>query len=314
MPKKIYAETEKKIKNPLVKQVWESKIKQSPKKNKHISYSSISTYNKCPKLWEMQYLRGLVPFKQNIYTCFGTAMHETIQEWLEVLYYDKVKTANEMDLNKLLYDNMIKAYKQGKAQNGHDHFSNEKELTQFWLDGKHILEFITKKRAAYFSTKNMKLAGIETLLYQELRPGVMFKGLVDLVFYHPNTDRWTIMDIKTSTSGWRDNQKKNPNLTAQVILYREFFAKQFGIDPDKIDVEYFIVKRRVPAEAEFASMQKRVQQFTPTAGPRKTKQVLESMNNFMDNVLDDKGQYAEKSHSCKSPIGKCDHCADIFVF
>ena len=35
------------------------------------------------------------------------------------------------------------------------------------------------------------------------------------------------------------------NLTAQVILYREFFAKQFGIEPDKIDVEYFIVKRRV---------------------------------------------------------------------
>ena len=302
----------KKLKG-LVKKVWESKIKQSPSKNVHISYSSISTYNKCPKLWEMQYLRGLVPFKQNIYTCFGTAMHETIQQWLEVIYYDKVKTANEMDLSKLLYDNMIKAYKSSKAQNGHEHFSNEKELTQFWLDGKHILEFLKKKRGGYFSTKNMQLAGIETLLYQELRPGVVFKGLIDLVFYHPNTDRWTIMDIKTSTSGWRDNQKKNPNLTAQVILYREFFAKQFGIDPDKIDVEYFIVKRRVPAEAEFASMQKRVQQFTPTAGPRKTKQVIESMNNFMDNVLDENGQFVEKSHSCKSPIGKCDNCADIFV-
>ena len=308
MPKKIYAETEKKVKNPLVKQVWESKIKQSPKKNKHISYSSISTYNKCPKLWEMQYLRGLVPFKQNIYTCFGTAMHETIQEWLKVLYYDKVKTANEMDLSKLLYDNMIKAYKSGKAQNGHDHFSNEKELTQFWLDGKHILEFITKKRAAYFSTKNMKLAGIETLLYQELRPGVMFKGLVDLVFYHPNTDRWTVMDIKTSTSGWRDNQKKNPNLTAQVILYREFFAKQFKIDKDKIDVEFFIVKRRVPKDAEFASMQKRVQQFTPSSGPRKTKQVVDSMNKMISEVLDEKGEYIDKDYKCTNPFGKCEHC------
>ena len=298
----------------LVKKVWESKIKQSPKQNTHISYSSLSTYNKCPKLWEMQYLRGLVPFKQNIYTCFGTAMHETIQEWLEVMYHDKVKTGMEMDLDKLLYDSMIKAYKQGKAQNGHEHFSSEKELTQFWIEGKHILNYLKKKKNAYFTTKTMQLAGIETLLYQEIKPGVMFKGLVDLVFYHPTTDRWTIMDIKTSTSGWRDNQKKNPNLTAQVILYREFFAKQFNVDVDKVDVEFFIVKRRVPAEAEFASMQKRVQQFTPSSGPRKTKQVIESMNKFVEEVVGEDGKYIDKSYSCKSPIGKCDHCADIFVF
>jgi len=298
----------KKLKG-LVKKVWESKIKQSPSKNKHISYSSLSTYNKCPKLWELQYLRGEVPFKQNIYTCFGTAMHETMQTWLETMYHDKVKTGMEMDLDQLLYDNMVKSYKQGKAQNGHEHFSSEKELTQFWIEGKNILSYLKKKKNAYFTTKTMQLAGIETLLYQEIKPGVVFKGLVDLVFYHPTTDRWTIMDIKTSTSGWRDAQKKNPNLTAQVILYREFFAKQFNIDKDKIDVEFFIVKRRVPAQAEFASMQKRVQQFSPSSGPRKTKQVIESMNKFIDEVVGEDGQYIDKEYKCSNPFGKCEHCS-----
>ncbi len=297
----------KKLKG-LVKKVWESKIKQQPSKYKHISYSSLSTYNKCPKLWELQYLRGEIPFKQNIYTCFGNAMHETIQEWLTVMYHDKVKSANDMDKNQLLYDNMIKAYKQGKAQNGHEHFSSSKELTQFWVEGKHILNWLQKKRGGYFSTKNTMLAGVETLLYQEIKPGVVFKGLVDLVFYHPNTDTWTIMDIKTSTSGWRDAQKKNPNLTAQVILYREFFSKQFGIDKDKIDVEFFIVKRRVPKEAEFASMQKRVQQFRPASGPRKTKQIILSMNKFIDDVIDENGEFIDKEYYCTNPLGKCSHC------
>lgn len=300
MPKKLKGK---------VKQVWESKLKQSPSQYTHISYSSLSTYNKCPKLWELQYLRNAVPFTQNIYTIFGTAMHETIQTWLEMMYHDKVKNANDLDIDQLLYDNMIKAYKTGKAINGHQHFSNSDELTQFWIDGKHILEFLRKKRSAYFSTKTMQLAGIETLLYQEIKPGVVFKGLVDLVFYHPNNDTWTIMDIKTSTSGWRDNQKKNPNLTAQVILYREFFAKQFDIDPSKINVEFFIVKRRVPAEAEFASMQKRVQEFRPNAGPRKTKQVVESMNKFIDDVLDNKGGYVDQEYKCNNPLGKCEHCS-----
>ena len=297
----------KKLKG-LVKKVWESKIKQRPSKYKHISYSSLSTYNKCPKLWELQYLRGEVPFKQNIYTCFGNAMHETIQEWLTVMYHDKVKSANDMDKNQLLYDNMIKAYKQGKAQNGHEHFSSSKELTQFWVEGKHILNWLQKKRGGYFSTKNTMLAGVETLLYQELKPGVVFKGLVDLVFYNKTLDEWTVMDIKTSTSGWRDSQKKNPNLTAQVVLYKEFFAKQFGIDRDKINVEFFIVKRRVPKDAMYASMQRRVQEFSPNAGPRKTKQVIESMNNFLANVLDSNGKFIDKDHECKSPLGKCDNC------
>ena len=298
----------KKLKG-LVKKVWESKIKQRPSKFRHISYSSISTYNKCPKLWELQYLRGEIPFKQNIYTCFGTAMHETVQTWLEVMYHDKVKNAKELDKHKLLYENMIKSYKQGKAQNGHEHFSTQDELTKFWIEGKHILDFLEKKRGGYFSTKNMQLAGIETLLYQEIRPGVMFKGLVDLVFYHPNTDRWTIMDIKTSTAGWRDAQKKNPNLTAQVILYREFFSKQFGIDKEKIDVEFFILKRRVPAEAEFASMQKRVQQFSPSSGPRKTKEIINSMNKMISDVLDEDGKFIDKDYKCGSPFGKCnDFC------
>ena len=112
--KRIYPEDKKKKKNPLVKEVWESKIKQKPSKNKHISYSQLSVYNKCPRLWELQYLRKLVPFEPSIYMVFGTAFHETLQTYLETLYYDKVKTANELNVNDMLYDNMVKAYKRGK--------------------------------------------------------------------------------------------------------------------------------------------------------------------------------------------------------
>ena len=118
------------------------------------------------------------------------------------------------------------------------------------------------------------------------------------------------MDIKTSTSGWRDKQKKNPNLTAQVVLYKEFFSRQFNIPKEKINVQFFIVKRRVPAEAEWASMQRRVQEFSPNAGPRKTKQILNSMNNFIEDVLDKDGKYIDKNYSCSSPFGKCNDCCN----
>ena len=300
----------KKLKGP-VKKVWESKLKQTPSKNVHISYSSVSTYAKCPRLWDLQYRQKVVPFTQNIYTCFGTAMHETMQEWLTVMFHDSAKAANEMNVDDLLYSNMVKAYRSGRAQMNGAHFSNGDELTQFWLEGKHIFDFLKKKRAGYFSTRTMMLAGVETLLYQDIKPGVKFKGLVDLVFYHPKTDTWTVMDIKTSTRGWSQDQKKNPNLTAQVVLYKEFFARQFGIDKDKINVEFFIVKRRVPAEADFAVMQRRVQQFSPNAGPRKTKQVLDVMNSFIEDVLDENGNFIDKEYKCNSPLGKCKECSSF---
>lgn len=293
----------------VVKQVQESYIKQSPKTNKHISYSQLSSFATCEKQWYLTYVRKLAPYQPSIHAVFGTAMHETIQSWLDVLYNDKVKTANEMDLDALLYENMIKAYKGQKAQNGHEHFTNQEEMHMFFLDGKHILDFLKKKRGAYFSTKGVYLAGIETLLYQELRPGVVFKGYIDLVFYDERVDEWTIIDIKTSTSGWNKFAKNDDKRKAQILLYKEFFSRQFDIPKEKIKVEYFILKRKVPVDAEFASMQKRVQEFRPTDGPRKMKQAVELMEHFVETAVDMDGDYIDKEYLPSPSKSACMFCA-----
>ena len=293
----------------VVKQVQESYIKQSPKTNKHISYSQLSSFATCEKQWYLTYVRKLAPYQPSIHAVFGSAMHETIQSWLDVLYNDKVKTANEMDLDALLYENMIKAYKGQKAQNGHEHFTNQEEMNMFFLDGKHILDFLKKKRGAYFSTKGVYLAGIETLLYQELRPGVVFKGLVDLVFYDERVDEWTIMDIKTSTSGWNKFAKNDDKRKSQILLYKEFFSRQFNIPIEKINVEYFILKRKVPKDAEFASMQKRVQEFKPADGPRKIKQAVELMEHFVETAVDMDGDYVDKEYLTNPSKDSCRFCA-----
>ena len=293
----------------MVKEVWESKIKQSPKANKHISYSQLSSFANCQKQWYLTYVKRLAPYQASIHAVFGTAMHETIQTWLETLYHDKVKTANEMDLNALLYENMIKAYKAQKAQNSHEHFSTQEELNLFYIDGKHILNFLKKKRGGYFGTKGVYLAGIETLLYQELRPGVMFKGLIDLVFYDERIDEWTIMDIKTSTSGWNKFAKDDDKRKSQILLYKEFFSRQFNIPKEKINVEYFILKRKVPKDAEFASMTRRVQEFKPADGPRKMKQAVNLMENFVKEAVDINGQYIDKDYPTNPSKSACMFCA-----
>ena len=294
----------------IVKEVWNSSIQEDRAKNKHISYSQLSIFATCQKQWADRYIKGLAPYTPSIHTVFGSAFHETMQSWLEVLYHGKVKDADEMDVDSLLYENMIKEYQSSKKQNGGEHLSTLEELQMFWLDGKHIFEFLKKKRRAYFTTKGVYLAGIETLLYQELRPGVMFKGFIDLVFYDERVDEWTIVDIKTSTKGWNKWAKADDKKKAQLLLYKEFFSKQFNIPLDKIKVEYFIVKRRIPKDAEFAAMQKRVQEFRPTDGPRKMKEAVGLMENFVSQAVGMDGNYLEKEYPTNPSKNACRFCPD----
>lgn len=291
-----------------VQEVWNHKVEQNYEDNLHISYSKLVHYATCPRQWQALHLTNEFPILPSIHMTFGTAIHETIQTWLTTLYNEKIKDADEMNLNTLLYENMIKAYTQDKERNNSSGFSSLEEMQTFYLDGKHILDYIKKKRRVYFTTKGVYLAGIETVLYRELRPKVYFKGKVDLVFYDERIDRWTIVDIKTSTKGWDKYQKADDNKKAQVLLYKHYFSEQFNIPSDKIDVLYFIVKRQVPKDAEFASMQKRVQQFSPPAGPIKMKQATNLLSKFVSETIGEDGKYIQKEYPTTPSKDACRFC------
>lgn len=291
-----------------VKQVWESKLEQDYENNLHISYSSLTKYATCPRMWQALKLTKEVPEKPSIHMTFGTAVHETIQSWLEVLYHKKVKEANEMDLDALLYSNMIKAYQKDKERNNNEDFTDSTEMQKFYVEGTHILKFIKSRRAAYFSTKKTFLAGIETLLYYEIQPKVYFKGYIDLVMYDEVLDKWTLVDIKTSTKGWNKYQKADDNKKAQLLLYKHYFSKFFDIPLEKIEVLYFIVKRHVPVDAEYASMQKRVQEFRPAEGSRKMKQAKQLLDTFVQDTVGQDGKFINKQYPTTPSKDACRFC------
>ena len=53
--------------------------------------------------------------------------------------------------------------------------------------------------------------------------------------------------------------KADKNKTDQLLLYKHFYGAQHDISLDKIDVEYFIVKRKLYEKVDFP--QRRVQTF-----------------------------------------------------
>ena len=274
---------------------------------KSISYSQTLAYNTCPHQWALSYIKKLQEYKPTIHTVFGTAFHETLQEWLTQLYEGTVKEAMSMDLGALLLSKMQTIYAEEKERYG-QHFSSSNELSEFHDDGIEILKYIKKKRSNFFGTKYIKLVGVEIPLLHQISENVFFKGYIDLLLYDEQDDRYTIIDIKTSTSGWNQYAKKDDKKLAQLLLYKEFLAKQFQIDVEKVDVKYFIVKRKVPADPEYSAMGKRVQEFVPPSGKIKRGQASNALTKFIQDAFDDKGQYIDKEYDKAPSKSNCMFC------
>ena len=105
--------------------------------------------------------------------------------------------------------------------------------------------FIKKKRNQYFSKRGWHLAGIELPIVMNVGRNLMYKGFIDLVLYHEPTNKFYIYDIKTSTRGWNAKAKSDENKQMQLVLYKKFFNEQYGIPLENIEVEFFIVRRKV---------------------------------------------------------------------
>ena len=85
-----------------------------------------------------------------------------------------------------------------------------------------------------------------------------------------------IIDIKTSTRGWKDKEKSDEVKNMQLILYKKFFAEQHNFPVDNINIEYFIVKRKVYEDGEYP--EKRIQTHTPTSGKVKINKATKALN------------------------------------
>ena len=251
-----------------------------------ISYSQLSMFSECPQRWKLNYIDKVTESEPSIHLLFGTAMHEVIQTWLEVMYHDSVKNANKLNLEQRLHDKMMELFQRDKEAYGKNPCTLE-ELREFFQDGVDILDFLKKRRADYFSKRGYKLIGCEVPIDVDLKKNVNIVGYLDLVILDERTDIITIYDIKTSTRGWNKWMKKDENKTQQLLLYKQFYAKQYNHPIDKIEVEYFIVKRKLWEEAMFP--QKRVQKFSPASGTVSMNKVAKRLDTFLDLAFDDEG-------------------------
>jgi hypothetical protein len=272
---------------------------------KVISYSQMSIYRSCPHKWALQYRDGHYDDSPSIHFTFGTAMHEVIQDWLTVLYEESGAKADTINLEEQFQEKFIALYQESYKKNDETHYSSPEELREFFEDGVAILDFLKKKRGKYFSKRGWHLAGIELPILMNLGNNIMYKGFIDLVLYHEPTNKFYVYDIKTSTRGWNDKAKKDETKQMQLVLYKKFFNEQYGIPLENIEVEFFIVRRKVWENSDYPIY--RIQQYKPAAGRNKLSKANKILEEFINECFDKKGKPLQKEHK-KIVSNMCQWC------
>ena len=273
-------------------------------KKKRVSFSQYSTFLKCPHKWYLDYVKNLRVKDDNINTTFGTAIHHAFQTYLTSLYKEGVGIADSLDVKKLFLDKFNEEIKKVKDV-------KEEEFTDFIFDGNDIIDTFCKSanRLKYFPTKDYELVGIEIPLEIPIKNNVEFVGFIDIVLKERDKEYYRIIDFKTSSNGWNSYMKEDVSKLAQLHLYKSVYSKKFNVPLNNIEVEFFIVKRKLYENASFP--QSRIQVFKPSAGPTIIKESIKSFVEFLDYGFTQEGNYNEVNEYIKVP-GKakknCKYC------
>jgi hypothetical protein len=264
-------------------------------------------FNECPKKWSLQYREGHKSFTSSIHTVFGTALHETLQHYLTVMYEQSGAAADRLNTSEMLEENLREEYKKQYKANNNQHFVTPDELREFYEDGVENIREFSKDKTKYFGKRGWYLVGCEVpiiLTPHSKYQNVMFQGYLDVVLYHEPTNKIKIIDIKTSRQGWGKKEKSDENKQAQLVIYKKYFSELYNVPIENIEIEFMIVKRKV-FESDLYVI-KRVQQFKPASGKVKLNKVTKSIDEFIERAFDRNG-YKEVDHQPKLN-GNCKWC------
>jgi len=266
---------------------------------KRVSYSQFANWYKCRHRWFLDHIKGLRTFEDSVSTCFGTAIHEVVQLYIETLYKKSASAAAEHDLHTIFLQAFERELAADPTKNKPAIEITDEIKKEYIADAANIIETFTNmtNRIKHFPSGKYEFIAVEDEIIMPIKQNVEFVCYIDLVLKEKATGRYKIIDIKTSTSGWNHYQRDDESKTAQILLYKAFFSRKYNVNIDMIDVEFFILRRKLWENYSFP--QSRIQTFIPK---NNQPQVARALNIFADFITE-----------CFTPEGKFTDNHSVFL-
>jgi len=250
-----------------------------------VSYSSYTTWKTCPLLWKLKY-KDNIKDDAGIHQIFGRSIHLTIQEWLSRYFNDNIVKFKLWDVKDFFKDALIKEFEleiKLDEKNNKVYPAPHDILKQFYFDGCDILDYLVKNKKYIFPTKNCELLGCEIPLDVPLTDNLAFKGYIDIIIYNKEEDIVYIYDLKTSGRGWF-KEKKDPKKLNQLLLYKNYYSKQFDVLEENIVVEFIILKRKLNNIWD-----KHIVKFEPSNGKKSVQKAITDFQLYINECYNADG-------------------------
>jgi hypothetical protein len=252
----------------------------------YISYSQYKQYMKCPASWKFDKIDKLGKFEGSVSTIFGTAIHEALQDYLTIYFEQGSIAVENFDYLDRFKSVFLSEFKKETERGVVITLDECREHIQDGIDIlKHVLS--QKVRNDHFNRNEYELVGIEIELDEEIANNVKIKGFIDLVLKEKDTGKIKIFDIKTSTNGWNKYQKEDLLLLDQVLLYKKFYSDKFKVKLSDIEVQFFILKRKLYENVDFP--QTKLQIVRPLSGKKTVEESYSRLKEFVEYAFDSNG-------------------------
>lgn len=256
----------------------------------HISYSALKNWVTCPYYYKLTYEDRIRLFNGNIYTAFGTAIHEVCEnKLLDPTIDGKTLFTKSFKENLMLLPDSVKSE------------LTKKNIKEFHEQGISLCDHIVPAIKETFGD-NVKIVSTEEDLMVPIdyatKEEFSFKGFIDLVI-QTEDGKHHIIDWKSCSWGWNFQKRTDKILSYQLTLYKRYYCKKHNIDPNMVETHFGLLKRTAKKD--------KVELFRVTSGPRKMENSLTLLNKALYNI--DNQNFIKKKSSC----GQCEfkgtqHC------
>jgi len=242
----------------------------------HISYSGLKVWKECPFKFKLNYIDGVAKFQGNIFTAFGSAIHEVCEKHLK-------NESKQEDAITIFKEAFKREYDALPPHTQQEH--TEEKYKEMEEQGIQLAPFAIP--ALHQKFPNHTIISSEEMLYEPIgEQNIKFKGFVDLLLKH--NGQYYVIDWKTCSWGWDRRKKTDPLVAAQLQLYKHFIAKKHNIDPKSIKTLFALLKR--------TAKKNKVEFLEVISGRNKSKNALELLDKALFFL--NKGFYPKNRMSC----------------
>jgi len=254
-----------------------------------LSWSSIQTFQKCPKRYKLKYVDKLVSYSSNEYTIFGSTVHDLLEELCNTNRDLKENEFQDLFIKRIVESAsskfFIEWYNTGKnyllsdyLEEFYDKHYRKQLISEMIEQGEFLIVKTLEELKNYFG--EFQVISTEHEMNEEMsevksNSTWKIKSFIDLVI-KTNDGKYHIIDYKTTNYDWDTNKRRDPLYTYQLQLYKHFYCKKHDLNPKDVETYFILLKRN--------EKRKKVEILRMSSGNKKNNNMLSMIDKTVQNI------------------------------